>query len=514
MSFNTVEDLVVLEILPALRKPGYKVPANFAKLVSENLNLDINSLTENYNMLTSQTDRSIKNLVYSLWAICALKLQIIDQSWYEFLFKTLKKLKKIVSFNLKLTLEKLCRMSINKVAQTDITYKSLFAEFAWLLQLEKRFNHDTAPERSFITSLFKPMIVSSLSSYKRLNRSIDKLIQGETIGIYIESTKYILGMQALEWIKNNQGSRKSLDLQNKMLSLKFDQEIAQQIKGTVLTQSEGPLTKIENKYRNDLGKVKVSVWECSKQGFTGRIAAKICKARREIELEGYVKEGEILSMLSGKNENFLKFYRAELTREVLFSETWHVYTIEMEYVERTLKEDKERRENMNTPYSEEEFIYIFTQLITAFNFLKTMNIMHRDIKPHNILISNEGKIKIIDFNIAKDISESTVQGEAAGTKEYMAPEIREALDAKTAASYKSDKSDVFSLGMTLLSLLTPEPLIDLNLSKNCNKLYTLANSIRIEWFKVPLRAMLEVNYNKRIGLSELLRAFTDTTVST
>ena len=275
-----------------------------------------------------------------------------------------------------------------------------------------------------------------------------------------------------------------------MLKLKFSEEIMREIThkniqepdpGPCSNPQNGSLIKIQTKYMNSGGLVQVSVWECTKQGHVGRIAAKICKSRTRAGLQEYIQEAQILQQLSGKMENFLLFYESYLTEEIVFNEKFFIFTIEIEYIERNLKEDKERRDNTNSPYSAEEFLQIYVQLVSAFCFLKTLNIMHRDIKPSNILITNDGKIKVIDFNVANNYSEVTINAKAVGSKDFMAPEVRTALDqGADLAKYKSDKTDVFSLGMTLLSLITNESLVDLNLLKNRDRLYQIAANIKFD----------------------------------
>ena len=507
---NTLEDLILRKLVPQLKQPKHQLSQNLTRLVERNLNLDMNELSEIHRTsINNSTSKPIIHLVYSIWLHQALYSPEILQVWHDFIIQCLSELKTIQDFKINPTIEHLISLSISKVSQPEIPFSRLLCEFSLLMKLYKGLNYDSTSELSFITSQAKVMIISSLGSYEGLIAGMEKIVQGESIGLYMESTKYILGSQALDWIGASTDPAKSRELQQKMRTVGFSNEILREIAegptAPTEAQSTGPLQKIQVKYMNKPDKVQISVWECSKQGHSGRIAAKICKARNKDLLADYFKEAEILRSLSGKNENFLEFYDAYLVRETLYGEIWEVYTIEMEFIERTLKEDKERRENNNNPYSQEEFFYIFTQLLNAFNYLKTVGIMHRDIKPSNILISNEGKIKIIDFNVAKENTDVTNLGVAVGAKDFMAPEVRTALETpNTKAVYKSDKSDVFSLGMTLLSLVTLDSLTDLNLKKNQSRLSSLINSIRFSWFIPVLRRMLDFDYNTRINMNDLL----------
>jgi len=97
-------------------------------------------------------------------------------------------------------------------------------------------------------------------------------------------------------------------------------------------------------------------------------------------------------------------------------------------------------------YSFEEFKPLFEQILDAFKYAHNKGILHRDIKPSNIFVDTNGKVKILDFGIAKMFgqgNEMTQTGAQMGTPTYMSPE-----------QVKGDKSidhrsDIYSLGVTL-----------------------------------------------------------------
>lgn len=74
-------------------------------------------------------------------------------------------------------------------------------------------------------------------------------------------------------------------------------------------------------------------------------------------------------------------------------------------------------------------------------------IVHRDIKPQNIIISREGKVKVTDFGIAKAASANTINGNAMGSVHYISPE-------QAKGSYVDERSDIYSLGITMYEMLT------------------------------------------------------------
>jgi predicted Ser/Thr protein kinase len=98
-------------------------------------------------------------------------------------------------------------------------------------------------------------------------------------------------------------------------------------------------------------------------------------------------------------------------------------------------------------------IDLLQQLLSAVGVAHDLGVVHRDIKPDNILISNRGKTKILDFGISKLVDDKqrlTATGSMVGTPAYMAPEQvkGEIVDAR---------SDIYSLGMILYELLHGEP---------------------------------------------------------
>ena len=66
------------------------------------------------------------------------------------------------------------------------------------------------------------------------------------------------------------------------------------------------------------------------------------------------------------------------------------------------------------------------------------HIIHRDIKPQNIIISNEGKVKVTDFGIAKAASSNTTSSNAMGSVHYTSPE-------QARGGFSDEKSDIYSI---------------------------------------------------------------------
>jgi serine/threonine protein kinase len=99
-------------------------------------------------------------------------------------------------------------------------------------------------------------------------------------------------------------------------------------------------------------------------------------------------------------------------------------------------------------------IDIIIQVLKALSYAHQNNVIHRDIKPDNILIDNNGNVKILDFGIAQfyddqhNAAEKTVSGTVMGTYNYMSPEQRESADNVT------EQSDLYSAGVLMYELFT------------------------------------------------------------
>lgn len=125
--------------------------------------------------------------------------------------------------------------------------------------------------------------------------------------------------------------------------------------------------------------------------------------------------------------------------------------IVMEYVE-----GKSLEELLLDPgvRSEELLLNVAVSVLTALSYSHERGIIHRDIKPGNILVSDTGTIKVTDFGLASvaDAPVLTMEGSLIGTPAYMSPEQArgEPVDAR---------SDLFSLGVTLVEVLTGQKIL-------------------------------------------------------
>lgn len=122
--------------------------------------------------------------------------------------------------------------------------------------------------------------------------------------------------------------------------------------------------------------------------------------------------------------------------------------IVMEYVDgMTLKEVIEQ----SAPLSSVTVLSIASQISSALMNAHKNHIIHRDIKPQNVLVARDGTVKVTDFGIAKGVSESTLtaKSDSLGSVYYLSPE-------QARGGYVDERSDIYSLGITMFEMITGE----------------------------------------------------------
>lgn len=120
------------------------------------------------------------------------------------------------------------------------------------------------------------------------------------------------------------------------------------------------------------------------------------------------------------------------------------YYIVMELIEGiTLKEYINKKGKLSIKEATSIAIQVSMGLEAAHNH----GIVHRDVKPQNIIISTDGKVKVTDFGIARAASSNTISSNVMGSVHYSSPE-------QVRGGYSDEKSDIYSLGITLYEMVT------------------------------------------------------------
>ena len=156
-----------------------------------------------------------------------------------------------------------------------------------------------------------------------------------------------------------------------------------------------------------------------------------------------------------EDESFVKKFRSEaqaaaglmhpnIVNVYDVGEDRGLYYMVMELVEGiTLKRYIERKGRL----SSREVLSIAIQMCNGIEAAHERQIVHRDIKPHNVMISKDGKVKVTDFGIAKATTSTTVSTSAMGSVHYTSPE-------QARGGYVDTKSDIYSIGITLYEMVT------------------------------------------------------------
>jgi serine/threonine-protein kinase len=121
-----------------------------------------------------------------------------------------------------------------------------------------------------------------------------------------------------------------------------------------------------------------------------------------------------------------------------------MYFIIMEYIEGiTLKSYIERKGRLNF----KEVLSIAIQVGRGIQAAHEKGIIHRDIKPQNVIISKEGKVKVTDFGIAKAVTSNTINAEVMGSVHYTSPE-------QARNGLVNQQTDIYSLGIVMYEMIT------------------------------------------------------------
>lgn len=167
------------------------------------------------------------------------------------------------------------------------------------------------------------------------------------------------------------------------------------------------------------------------------VAIKILKQEYSEDTKFVAKfRGEAQAIASMSHPNIVGIYDV--------GEEDGLYYIVMELVDGiTLKKYIEEKGKLSV----KEAVGISLQIANGLDAAHRNNIVHRDVKPQNILIARDGTAKVSDFGIAKAASSNTITANAMGSVHYISPE-------QARGGYSDEKSDIYSLGVTMYEMLS------------------------------------------------------------
>lgn len=211
--------------------------------------------------------------------------------------------------------------------------------------------------------------------------------------------------------------------------------------------------------------------------------AKICRARYLGEQSNKIIAIKMVQPQFSRDPSFVRMFQDELSvtfglQHPNVAQTYdygkvndQLYTA-MEYVDgANLKQFLDRLKEKNYVFPVEISIYIISQVCQGLHYSHTftdklsgkpLHIVHRDISPHNIMLTYDGAVKVIDFGIAKSnaSSEATQAGTIKGKLSYLAPEYLDGMELDA-------RYDEFAVGITLWEMLCSR------------KMFTAANDLAV-----------------------------------
>ena len=212
---------------------------------------------------------------------------------------------------------------------------------------------------------------------------------------------------------------------------------------------------------------------------------------KDKDLEQIQKEAEILSSIH--NENIVKYFESFTDNEYFYIVMEYCQGLDLKkYINKYKKEKGNKRMDPNIIYK-----YII-DICKGLKEIHSNNIIHRDIKPDNLLITENNKIKICDFGISKQLGpNNNYANTTIGTLYYCAPEI---FDKKP----YNNKIDIWSLGCVIYELCTKKLCFEgeshwelLNKIMACN--YTPLNEELNNYYQLNdlIKLLLNKDYKKR-----------------
>ncbi len=160
----------------------------------------------------------------------------------------------------------------------------------------------------------------------------------------------------------------------------------------------------------------------------------------------YVNNKEFIAKFNSESQSAAKLSHPNIVNIYDIGIEGDIHYIIMEYIDgSTLKESILK----NAPFDNAEIIKISSQIAAALTHAHKNKIIHRDIKPQNILITKDNRIKVADFGIARAVTDATVVNASnlMGTVHYASPE-------QLKGSLVDERTDIYSLGVIMYEMAT------------------------------------------------------------
>ena len=160
----------------------------------------------------------------------------------------------------------------------------------------------------------------------------------------------------------------------------------------------------------------------------------------------YVTDDEFIERFQSEARSAARLSHPNIVRVYDVGQDDDIHYIVMEYIHGdTLKKAIKEK----APFDTRSTINVSLQIASALSRAHKSHIIHRDIKPQNILVGTDGVVKVTDFGIARAATASTMTttANAAGSVHYFSPE-------QARGGYVDEKSDIYSLGITMFEMIT------------------------------------------------------------
>lgn len=207
-----------------------------------------------------------------------------------------------------------------------------------------------------------------------------------------------------------------------------------------MTLSEGMILDDRYEVEGLIGQGGMSyVYRAKDQKMGRTVALKVLK-------EEYCEDEEFIKKFQNEAQAAAKLNHPNIVAafDVVDDEERKLHYIVMELVEGiTLKTYIQRKGRI----SSRDTIAIALQVINGMEQAHKMGIVHRDIKPQNIIVSKDGTIKVADFGIARAATQQTVNATVMGSVHYISPE-------QARSGISDERSDIYSFGCTMFEMLT------------------------------------------------------------